>query len=399
MRGAWERLRRCWTLPDASEDVRALLLNRQLRNLFRVVPWYVASNCYTGGGVLLVMWPFLDATLAWAWLACLVLVHLGWGWHAVRCARRQQRQGEQSLRHGDLYASMFWCALCALAAGAGIYLGAPLAASDASRLLLSAYTPGLIATGVLVGITTPLVSFTWLAILTISACLMVARLDFLAQGMTVTLLCCYAVMLSSALLFASHLFVRRIEAVGGVQHSHGQFGLVLVHHHGAAAQLQRQPAAMGIGRGCGRDGVGRQQARYGFAQAFGGHRLEQVVDRAVFEGAHAVLVVGAHEHDAWRRSVPAPQRGEAITAGQLDVQEQDVDPGTPGQGHQFVDVGAFGDDLHAGTGDLAQQPPQALPRQRLIVEDDGIQRHAPGPCTSAAGGTAVPGSGTCRRTR
>ena len=66
MRGAWERLRRCWTLPDASEDVRALLLNRQLRNLFRVVPWYVASNCYTGGGVLLVMWPFLDATLAWA---------------------------------------------------------------------------------------------------------------------------------------------------------------------------------------------------------------------------------------------------------------------------------------------------------------------------------------------
>lgn len=227
MRGAWERLRRCWTLPDASEDVRTLLLNRQLRNLFRVVPWYAASNCYTGGGVLLVMWPFLDATLAWAWLACLVIVHLAWGWHAVRCTRRQQRQGEQSLRHGDLHASMFWCALCALAAGVGIYLGAPLAASDASRLLLSAYTPGLIATGVLVGITTPLVSFTWLAILTVSACLMVARLDFLAQGMTVALLCCYAVMLSSALLFASHLFVRRIEAELAADRQRQIVGLLL----------------------------------------------------------------------------------------------------------------------------------------------------------------------------
>ena len=227
MRGAWERVRRCWTLPDASEDVRALLLNRQLRNLFRVVPWYAASNCYTGGGVLLVMWPFLDAAFAWAWFACLGLVPLGWGWHAVRCARRQQRQGEQSLRHGDLHVSMFWCALCALAAGAGIYLGAPLAASDASRLLLSAYTPGLIATGVLVGITTPLVSFTWLAILTVSACLMVARLDFLAQGMTVTLLCCYAVMLSSALLFASHLFVRRIEAELAADRQRQIVGLLL----------------------------------------------------------------------------------------------------------------------------------------------------------------------------
>ena len=46
MRGAWERVRRCWTLPDASEDVRTLLLNRQLRNLFRVVPWYAAVPWY-----------------------------------------------------------------------------------------------------------------------------------------------------------------------------------------------------------------------------------------------------------------------------------------------------------------------------------------------------------------
>lgn len=227
MRGVWERLRRCWALPDAGKDARALLLNRQLRNLFRVVPWYAASNLYTGGGVLLVMWPFLKTPATWPWLACFALVHLGWGWHAVSCLRRQRRQDEQSLHRGDLHASMFWCGLCALACGSGIYLGAPLAASDGSRLLLSAYTPGLIATGVLVGITTPLVSFTWLAILTVSACLMVMRLDFLAQGMTVALLCCYAVMLSFALLFASHLFVRRIEAELAADRQRQIVGLLL----------------------------------------------------------------------------------------------------------------------------------------------------------------------------
>ena len=212
MRGIWERLRLCWALPRADEEANRVLLGRQLRALFRVVPWYVASNFYTAGGVLWVMWPFIDARGAWPWLVFFTLTHLGWGWHAVRCVRRAQRAGESSLRRRDLHMGVLWCALCALACGSGIYLGAPLAASDGSRLLLTAYTPGLIATGVLVGITMPIVSFTWLSILTVSACLMVVRLDFLAQGTTVALLCCYAVMLSIALLFASHLFVRRVEA-------------------------------------------------------------------------------------------------------------------------------------------------------------------------------------------
>ncbi|MBD9478905.1 EAL domain-containing protein [Pseudoxanthomonas sp. PXM02] len=212
MRGLWERLRACWALPGADESANGLLLSRQLRALFRVVPWYVASNFYTTGGVLWVMRPFLDARSVWPWLAFFVLAHAGWGWHAYRCLRRSPHEGAPSLGRSDLRIGALWCGLCALACGSGIYMGAPLAASDGSRLLLSAYTPGLIATGVLVGITTPLLSFTWLSVLTVSACLMVVRLDFLAQGMTVTLLCSYALMLSIALLFASHLFVRRVEA-------------------------------------------------------------------------------------------------------------------------------------------------------------------------------------------
>ena len=52
MRGVWERLRLCWTLHGDDEEANSVLLGRQLRALFRVVPWYVASNFYTAGGVL-----------------------------------------------------------------------------------------------------------------------------------------------------------------------------------------------------------------------------------------------------------------------------------------------------------------------------------------------------------
>ena len=40
----WKALRQCWALPHADAATRAVLLDRQLRNLFRVIPWYVASN-------------------------------------------------------------------------------------------------------------------------------------------------------------------------------------------------------------------------------------------------------------------------------------------------------------------------------------------------------------------
>lgn len=206
-------LRECWALPrDADPAASRLLLDRQLRHLFRVVPWYVASNLYTGGGVFFAMWPFLRGQPWGPWAVACLLAHAGWAWHAWSSLQRAGRQGAQGLEGRDRSVSTLWCAACATACGVGIYFAAPLAGSDGTRLLLTAYTPGLIATGVLVGITTPLVSLTWLVVLTAWACLMVGRLGFLLQGMTIALLCCYAFMLALALLFASRLFVKRVEA-------------------------------------------------------------------------------------------------------------------------------------------------------------------------------------------
>ncbi|MFT3669574.1 MAG: EAL domain-containing protein [Pseudoxanthomonas sp.] len=223
----WKELRTCWALPHADAATRAVLLDRQLRNLFRVIPWYVASNLFTGFGVFQVMAPFLQGHRWQPWALAFVIVHVGWAVHAVgrwRYARRSETQGLQLL---DLWVSAAWCSLAALACGVGLYLGAPLAGSDGSRLLLAAYTPGLIATGVLVGITAPLVSFLWLVILTVASCLMVARLDFLAQGMTVVQLCCYAVMLTIALLFVSRMLVKRIEAETSAARQKHIVGLLL----------------------------------------------------------------------------------------------------------------------------------------------------------------------------
>ena len=223
----WKELRQCWALPHADAATRAVLLDRQLRNLFRVIPWYVASNLLTGIGVFQVMAPFLQGRRWQPWALAFIVVHVGWAIHAVGRWRYARRPGTRGLQLPYLWVSAAWCSLAALACGVGLYLGAPLAASDGSRLLLAAYTPGLIATGVLVGITAPLVSFLWLVILTVASCLMVARLDFLAQGMTVVQLCCYAAMLTIALLFVSRMLVKRIEAETSAARQKHIVGLLL----------------------------------------------------------------------------------------------------------------------------------------------------------------------------
>ncbi|WP_326539855.1 putative bifunctional diguanylate cyclase/phosphodiesterase [Pseudorhodoferax sp.] len=220
----WAHLRECWALPKATPQVRSVLLNGQLRNLMRVVPWYAASNVYTAGGVFYVLWPFVQGQPWQPWLIGFLVSQLLWAGHALACLRRA---GERALDIRDMHLSAICCALCALFCGLGIYFGALFAGDEGSRLLLSAYTPGLIATGVLVSITTPLLAFIWLSILTTAACLMVARLDFLAQGMTIIQLCCYALMLTVALLFASRLFVKRIEAEQAAEQQRQIVGLLL----------------------------------------------------------------------------------------------------------------------------------------------------------------------------
>ncbi|WP_156374597.1 bifunctional diguanylate cyclase/phosphodiesterase [Pseudorhodoferax sp. Leaf274] len=222
----WKRLRGCWALPDATAHVRTILVNGQMRNLLHVVPWYVASNICTAGMVLYALWPFVRREAWPAWVAAFLLAHVAWAGHAIM-ALRSAGPGGRLLGLRDMHVSALWCAASAVLSGIGIYVGALQAGDDASRLLLSAYTPGLIAAGVLVGITTPLLSLIWLSVLTVVACLMVAQIGYLAQGVTIALLCCYALILAVALLFASRLFVRCIAAEQAAEQERHIVGLLL----------------------------------------------------------------------------------------------------------------------------------------------------------------------------
>lgn len=297
----WEDVRRCWALPDADAEAQAVLLDRQLRHLFRVVPWYVASNLLTGAGVAYVMAPFLAGHAWQAWVLCLLVTHLGWAGHAVGRLRRADGRDRTAFTNGDLGLSAFWCVLCACACGAGLYLAAPLAASDGSRLLLAAYTPGLIATGVLVGITAPLVAFLWLVILTVAACLMVGQLEFLAQGMTIAQLCCYAVMLTIALLFISRTLVRRIEAEMAAERQQQIIGLLLREFESNANDWLWESDREGV--------LVRVGPRLAQVLGQAGGRLEGRTLPALF-APRRLLEVGSDRHvgvDALQSSLQSPQ--------------------------------------------------------------------------------------------
>ena len=72
----WKALRQCWALPHADAATRAVLLDRQLRNLFRVIPWYVASNLVSALGVFQVMAPFLQGRRWQPWAVVFVVVFM-----------------------------------------------------------------------------------------------------------------------------------------------------------------------------------------------------------------------------------------------------------------------------------------------------------------------------------
>ena len=227
MLAAWKTLRGCWSLTDAGADAQSLLLNRQLRNLFRVVPIYVLSNLISGSLLVFAMRSYLPFAGTLAWFTAFVLVHAGWAIHALRKEHIARHSSPDSHSIGDLRVSASWCALAAVTCSVAFYLGTPLAADEGSRLLLAAYVPGLIATGVLVGITTPLISIVWLVVMTVGACLMVGNLDFLLQGLTIGMLIWYAAMLAVALLFASRMFVARTAAELEAENERQVVGLLL----------------------------------------------------------------------------------------------------------------------------------------------------------------------------
>jgi hypothetical protein len=124
-------------------------------------------------------------------------------------------------------------------------------------------------------------------------------------------------------------------------------------------------------------GQGLLQPGHAAAQAFGLHRLEQVVQGLRVEGAHRVLVVGGHEDQLRHgRGLDRPalgqfgRRRQPVLARHPDVQEQHLRL-QPQRGLDgAVPVAHASQHLQVGPG-LRQFGAQGLREQRLVFGDQG----------------------------
>ncbi|SIT40119.1 Integral membrane sensor hybrid histidine kinase [Paraburkholderia ribeironis] len=214
----WRQLSACWTLPDADAAARSRLLNWQLRALFLIVPIFGVTNSLSVAGLVLLLWPALPLRGTAIWCFIYFVCQAGWAGHALRRIDRRSAFRKNGYTTHDLWGSAFWCALTAICWVTGLYLSAPLAYSGEDRILLLSFVPGLIAAGVLASITVPLISAVWLGVMIPSSCLIALGVDYINRGLMIAFVILYGVMLTSAFLLISRMFVERIAAELATEH-------------------------------------------------------------------------------------------------------------------------------------------------------------------------------------
>lgn len=203
-------VRATWDLPEADASVRNVLTDRQLHSLFRILQPYAVTNTIAFCIMLYVAWPGPGPSYCLAWLGFYLVVQTGWALHA-RARLRASARGVM-LAWGDLAVSAAWCALTTLAWGAGLYAVSLHIQDIGALMLFMAATPGMMSTGVLVGITAPLIAVIWLVVLLVAACAILAQLGYNYQFETMILVVMYAGVMAGTMLFTSRMFVTRVKA-------------------------------------------------------------------------------------------------------------------------------------------------------------------------------------------
>lgn len=99
--------------------------------------------------------------------------------------------------------------------------------------------------------------------------------------------------------------------------------------------------------------------------------LEQVVQGADLDGAKGVLVVGRGEDHLEADRAHPLQQVEAVEAGHLDVQKQDVRRVVADESGCLLRVVEFGYDLHLGAV-LGQERGEQLGAVEFVVDEDGF---------------------------
>jgi hypothetical protein len=99
-------------------------------------------------------------------------------------------------------------------------------------------------------------------------------------------------------------------------------------------------------------------------------------NRLCIECVDRVFVIRRREDDGRRfdKRVQLPRGFDAIHAGHAHVEQNDVGSQLNGELERVASVARFARNFHVGN--FAEQAPQALPRRRLVVDDQHTQFHA-----------------------
>lgn len=205
-----QALRATWDLSDADADVRRMLTDRQLHSLFQILQPYAVTNTISFCIMLYVAWPGPGPMYCLAWLGFYLVVQTGWALHA-RARLRASARGVM-LAWRDLAVSAAWCSLTTLAWGIGLYAVSLHIQDIGALMLFMAATPGMMSTGVLVGITAPVIAVIWLVVLLVAACAILVQLGYNYQFETMILVVLYACVMAGTMLFTSRMFVTRVKA-------------------------------------------------------------------------------------------------------------------------------------------------------------------------------------------
>src|SRR5688500_1169973 len=134
-------------------------------------------------------------------------------------------------------------------------------------------------------------------------------------------------------------------------------------------------------------------AIHGRGEPFAIERLEQIIDGIHFEGADRELVVRGYEyHDRQALERKRFQHLKAVQLGHLNIEEYSIRHMRFDDSHRFTTRCRFTNDLDIGL--HAEQPDDALSRDRLIIDDDD-----PDHCGILTSAQTPPSARSARRRR
>ena len=226
MRRYWTWLRECGGRPDDDVATQQLLMNRQLHSFFRLVVGFSPGNVIGVACLSWATWPGPGITISLCWLAIFFATLAGQNVHAFILARRANKD-PLSLTRRNMQVACIWSLIISTSWGIGLVAASHHIRSPGMLLLVPTLTLGVMSSGVLISISTPLIGMIWLSIMTTASAIVVMGLTIDHQAFILVLLILYATLLAGSMLSMTRLFIAHAKAELQAEHERQVVSLLL----------------------------------------------------------------------------------------------------------------------------------------------------------------------------